>query len=138
MWIGPAHAIEFRALTRRKFLFRIETPSPFKQSLTPQYLMNARDTSLKIVRGVEDGAICIRDLLSQRQQFAGNGVGMFLGESEVRYGNLGPYRPMPQQAAGDPEWSSDMRPSAEVKRCKQIVQNVVIVSGVQSDFLGTT
>jgi hypothetical protein len=30
MGIGAAHAIEFRALTWREFLFRIETPAPFE------------------------------------------------------------------------------------------------------------
>src|SRR6266550_5883514 len=49
MRIGSAHAIEFCALTRRELLLRIETPAPFEQALTPQYLMNARNTSLKIV-----------------------------------------------------------------------------------------
>ena len=38
---------------------------------------------------------------------------------------------MPQQAAGDPE-----RLSAEVETGKQIIQNVVIVSSVESDFMG--
>ena len=72
MRIGSAHAIEFRALPRREFLLRIETPAPFEQALAPQYLMNARNTSLKIVRGIEDGGIRIRDLLGECQQFAWN------------------------------------------------------------------
>jgi hypothetical protein len=93
--------------------------------------MNARNTSVKIVRGIEDGAIRIRDLLSQRQQFAGNGIAVLLGEGEVRNGSLGPHRPMAQQAAGNSEWLS-----AKVELREQVVQNVVIVSGVQSDFLG--
>src|ERR1035437_2496255 len=123
MRIGSAHAIDFRALARRKFLLGIETPASFEQALTPQYLMDARNTSLKIVRGIEEGGIRIRDLLRQRQQFAGNRVGMSLGEGEVRNCNLRPHRPMPQQAAGDSE-----RLSAEVKLREQVVQNVVIVS----------
>ena len=86
---------------------------------------------LKIVRGIKDGAICVRDLLSQCQQFAGNLIGMSLGEGEVRNGRLRPHRPMSQQAAGNSE-----RLSAEVKLREQVVQNVVIVSGVESDFLG--
>jgi hypothetical protein len=93
--------------------------------------MDARNTSLKIVRGIKDGAIRIRDLLSQRQQFTGNGIGVLLGEGEMRNGSLGPHRPMPQQAAGDSQ-----RFSAEVKLREQVVQNVVIVSGVESDLLG--
>ena len=76
MRIGSADAIEFLALTGREFLVRIETPAPFEQALTPQYLMNARNASVKIVRGIEDGAIRIRDLLSQRQQSAGDRIGM--------------------------------------------------------------
>src|SRR5580765_6592007 len=131
MRIGSAHAIEFRALTRREFLPRIETPAPFEQALTPQYLMNAWNTSLKTVRGIEDGSIRICDLLRQRQQLAGNQIGMLLGEGEVRNGSLGPHRPMPQQAADDSE-----RLSAKVKLCQQVVQNVVIISGVQRYFLG--
>jgi hypothetical protein len=35
MWIGAAYAIEFHTLTWRKFFFRIETPAPFEQALTP-------------------------------------------------------------------------------------------------------
>jgi hypothetical protein len=133
MRIGFADAIEFRALTRREILLRIETPAPFEQALTPQYLMNARNTSLKIVRGIEDGGIRICDLLRQRQQFARNRVGMTLGEGEVRNGSLRPHRPMPQQAAGDSEGLS-----AEGKLREQVVQNVVIVSCVKSHFLGAT
>ena len=30
MRIGAAHAIEFRALTGREFLIRVETPAPFE------------------------------------------------------------------------------------------------------------
>ena len=99
--------------------------------MTPQNLMNARNTSLKIVRGIEDGGIRICDLLGERQQFAGNRVGVLLGEGEVRNGSLRPHRPMPQQAAGDSE-----RLSAEVKPREQVIQNVVIISRVESDFLG--
>ncbi len=130
MRIGSAHAIDFRALTGRELLVRVETPAPFEQALSPQYLMDARNTSLKIVRGIEDGRIRIRDLLGEGQQFAGNGIGVLLGEGEVRNGSLGPHRPMAQQAAGDSK-----RLSAEVKLREQIVQNVVIVSGIESDFL---
>jgi len=110
-----AHAIELRVLIWGEFLFRIETPAPFEQALTPQYLMNARNASLKIVCGIEDGAIRISDLLSQRQQFAGDGTDLLLGAGEVRNGGLGPHRPMPEQAAGDSE-----RLSAEVKLCTKL------------------
>src|SRR5450631_65091 len=133
MRIGPAYAIEFFALTRREFLLRIETPAPFEQALAPQYLMNARNTSLKIVHGIEDGGIRICDLLGEREQFAGDHVGMTLGEGEVRNGGLRPHRPMPKQTARDSE-----RLSSEVKLCEQVVENVVIVSCVESDFLSAT
>ena len=85
------------------------------------------------MRGIEDGGIRICDLLRQRQQFARNRVGMTLGEGEVRNGSLRPHRPMPQQAAGDSE-----RLSAKVKLREQVVQKVVIVSCVESDFRGAT
>src|ERR1022692_4259721 len=97
MRIGSAHAIDFRALARRKFLLGIETPASFEQALTPQYLMDARNTSLKIVGGIEDGGIRIRDLLRQRQQFAGNRVGMSLGKGEVKKLKSPPPRPNPQE-----------------------------------------
>src|SRR5215471_4720752 len=129
MRIRSAHAVELRALARREFLLGVKTPPSFEQALTPQYLVNARNAPLKIVRWIEDGAIRIRDLLSQRQQFSRNGTGVFLGKGEMRNGSLGPYRPMPQQAANDSE-----RFGAEVELREQVVQDVVIVPCVERDF----
>src|SRR5579872_1218132 len=130
MRIGTAYPIEFGALTGREFFMRIETPAPFEQPLTPQYLMNTRNASVKTVCRIEDCAIRVRDLLSQRQQRAGNGIGILFGQGKVRDGSLRPHRPMPQQTADDSD-----RLSAEVKLRDQVVQNVVVVSRVQSDFV---
>src|SRR3954454_3165788 len=87
MRIASAHAIEFLALTRREFLRGVETPAALKQALTPQYLMDPRNAAAEVVRGIEDGAIRICDLLSQRQQFARNRIWVSLGDSKVINGS---------------------------------------------------
>jgi hypothetical protein len=66
MWIGAAHSIDLRTLAGRKFLAWVKTPASFEQSLPPQDFMDARNTSTKIVSGIEDGGVCIGDLLSER------------------------------------------------------------------------
>src|SRR5712692_3588480 len=103
MRVGSAHAIDFLTLTRRQFLLWIKTPASFEQALTPQNLMDARNASPKIMRRIEDGRVCICDLLGERQQFAWNLVKMTLREREVKNSGLRPYRPMPEQAADDPD-----------------------------------
>src|ERR1700722_4064615 len=68
MRIRPRHAIHLFALAGRKFLLGVETPTPFEQSLAAQDFMDAGDASAKIVTGIEDGGVRVRDLLSEGQK----------------------------------------------------------------------
>src|SRR5579872_3254192 len=95
MRIGTAYPIEFGALTGSEFFMRIETPAPFEQPLTPQYLMNTRNAYLKAVCMIEDCFMLVRDLLRHRQQRARNGIGILLGQGKVIDVSIRPHRTMP-------------------------------------------
>jgi hypothetical protein len=131
MRVSSADPIDFGALAWTELLFRVETPSPFEQTLSSQYLMDAWNASPEVICRIKDRRIGIRDLLREGEHRGGNLVGMTLGKSELRNRRLRPHRPMSQQAAGNPNGLS-----AKVESGKQIVQHVVIVSRVESDFMG--
>src|SRR5690348_7285145 len=125
MRIRSAHAVEFFHLARRKFLMRIKTPAAFQQTLTPQDLMYSWNTSTKLVSRIEDCRVRVVNLLGECELFAGDHVGIISCHLEMRNSGLCPHCPMPQQATDDP--NPLVR---ESKRCKQVVQNVVVIAGV--------
>ncbi len=65
MRIRSAHAVDFFHLAWGKFLVGIKTPAAFQQTLTPQDLMYARNTSTKLVSGIEDRGVRIGNLLGE-------------------------------------------------------------------------
>jgi hypothetical protein len=64
MWIGRVDPFNFRTLTAAECLVRIQAPNSFQQSLPPQDFVQASDTSGKLVGGVEEGRVAIRDFQS--------------------------------------------------------------------------
>jgi len=100
----PADTIDFFALPRREFFRSIETPSPFEQSLAPQYLVDPRNTPAEIVRGIEKGGVRVRDLIGECQHFPWNGAAMLLSESQMLHRGLRPNRPMAEQATCEANW----------------------------------
>ena len=72
--------------------------------------MNAWNASTKIMNGIKDGRIRVCDLLGERQKFPRNLIGMALHQSQLGNGSPRPYRPVPEQTAGD--WAPSARPNA--------------------------
>src|ERR1051326_3303090 len=66
MRISAAHAVNFVALPGRKLLLGVQAPPPFEQALPPQDFVDAENASSKTMRGIEDGGVCIGDLLRER------------------------------------------------------------------------
>src|ERR1700730_16026166 len=102
MRIEPAHAVNFLALTRRKIVVRIETPASFENSLATQNLVDPGNASAKLVGGIEERGVRVRDLLSEGEEFAGHRTRVTLRQREMTNRGLGPYRPMAEQTAGKP------------------------------------
>src|ERR1700730_4085340 len=125
MRIEPAHAVNFLALTRGKILVRIEPPASFDNSLATQDLVDPGNASAKLVGGIEERGVRVRDLLSEGEQFAGHGTGMTFRQREMTNRGLGPYRPMAEQSAGKANCCA-----AEIELGQQVQGNVVIVARV--------
>src|SRR5580692_7991586 len=116
MRIRSADAVDFFHLAWGEFLVGIKTPAAFQQTLTPQDLVYARNTSTKLMSGIEDGRVRVGNLLGECELFAGDRVGIISCYRQLRDGGLCPHCPMPQQAADDP--NPLVR---EAKRCQQVV-----------------
>src|ERR1700679_1481475 len=96
MRIRLAHAVDFFYLARREFLMRIKTPPSFEQTLAPQNLVNAGNTSVKLVYGIENRRVRGGNLLGEGELLAGDSTGTLFHQDEVGNRCLGPYSPMPQ------------------------------------------
>src|SRR6202161_577383 len=76
MRIRVAHAVDFFYLARGEFLMRIKTPASFEQTLAPQEFVNAGNTSVKLVCGIEDRRVRVRNLLGEGELLAGDSAGI--------------------------------------------------------------
>src|SRR5215813_9962026 len=99
MRISIAYSIEFSTLSRRKFLLRIEAPASFEQPLSSQDLVNTRDAAVKSICRIENGGVCVGNLLRERQVFWRNRVAMSFSEGQMRYRGFRPHRPVPKKTA---------------------------------------
>src|SRR5579862_546847 len=130
--IESAHPVDFIDLAWGKFLIWIETPSPFEQPLASQDLMNSGNASTKLIGRVEDCGIRVGDLLGQSELFAWDRLGIVFRHREMRNRDLCPHGPMPKQST-----HNSYPLIVEIKCRKQVSQNVVVISGVQGNLLGT-
>src|SRR5260370_42642446 len=66
-----ANPVDFFHLARGEILVQIKTPASFEQPLASQNLMNAGNTSTKLVDGIKDRSVRVGDLLGQSELCAG-------------------------------------------------------------------
>ncbi len=59
--IRRVDSIDFSQLPGTQAFVFIQTPDAFQQSLTPQHFMQASDTTVKIIRCVEERRVAVGD-----------------------------------------------------------------------------
>ena len=95
--------------------------------------MDSRNAFAKIIRRIEDCSVGVGQLLRKCKQAVKFVLTPTLDAFQMAYRGFCPDRPLPKQAAGE----ANSR-AAEMKFSHQIEQDVVVIAGVQGNFLRAT
>ena len=99
MRVGSADTVDFFGLTRRKLFFGVEAPASGEKALAAKDLVDARDASVELVCGIEEGSIGIGNLGGEGERIGRDSIA--LRKRKVSNRSFGPDRPMAEQAAND-------------------------------------
>src|ERR1017187_3203348 len=125
--VGGINAVNLFTLARAETFTGVKTPDAFKQSLTPQHLVQTGDATGEVIRRIEEGRIAVGDLNGTSQEFGGNGAVAFNGPMTLpeQFNRLaGPDRPGTQQTAYDAALDY-MATHVEAIWCEQVEHYVV-------------
>src|ERR1035438_4959341 len=81
--VGGINAVNLFTLARAETFTGVKTPDAFKQSLTPQHLVQTGDATGEVIRRIEEGRIAVGDLNGTSQEFGGNGAAAFRSEEHT-------------------------------------------------------
>src|SRR5262245_21302208 len=102
--IGLANARDLLLLPRREILLWVEAPGSLEQSLASQLFVDAGDTAVEVVRGIEDRAVAVGELYAIAEPtplIERPCLPLTVQPLQQLHAPARPHRPLPEQTADD-------------------------------------